>query len=112
MNGWCQRINEHTSRVFIRMTPNAKQDAILGITEAADQDVKDFGAENGVENRQLLRVAIRAIPEKGKANKALVAFLAKKLSIAKSDIEIIGGQTSRLKTLVITGKCEIVQDLT
>ena len=103
MSGWCQRLDENTSRIFIRLTPNAKQDAILGIAENADQDV---------EGRQHLRVAIRAIPEKGKANKALVAFLANKLSIAKSDIEIISGQTGRLKMLMITGKSEIVEDLT
>lgn len=103
LNGWCQRLDENTSRIFIRLTPSAKQDAILGIAEIADQDV---------EGGQVLRVAVRAIPEKGKANKALIAFLAKKLSIAKSDIEIISGQTSRLKTLIITGRCGIVEDLT
>lgn len=50
-----------------------------------------------------LKVSVTAAPEKGKANAALVKLLAKTLGIAKSDIEVIAGQTDRNKTLKLRG---------
>jgi uncharacterized protein (TIGR00251 family) len=49
----------------------------------------------------MLKVKIAAPPEKGKANKALIAFLAKMLSVKKNDIEIVSGKTNPVKTLRI-----------
>ena len=46
-----------------------------------------------------LKVAIAAPPEKGKANKALVAFLAKSLGLRRPQVELVAGPTSREKTL-------------
>ncbi|MEJ0043569.1 MAG: DUF167 family protein [Rhizomicrobium sp.] len=40
-------------------------------------------------------------PEDGKANAALIALLAKTLDVRKTTIEIIAGETSRLKTIAI-----------
>ncbi len=57
---------------------------------------------DGWENGRL-RIRIRGTPEKGKANEALIAFLAEELGIAKSRIAIVSGQTSRLKRLRIEG---------
>lgn len=56
----------------------------------------------GWENDEL-KVRLRAVPEKGEANKALIAFLADVLEIPKSSIELIRGDTSRHKLLVIRG---------
>lgn len=53
------------------------------------------------ENR--LVVKIQGVPEKGKVNENLIAFLAKILRVAKSRIEILSGKTSRLKKLNIQG---------
>ena len=39
----------------------------------------------------------------GKANKALVAFLAKPLGVSKSDTSVAQGEKSRIKALQITG---------
>jgi uncharacterized protein (TIGR00251 family) len=47
------------------------------------------------------RIDIKAPPEKGKANKELVRYLAKEMGIAKSDIEIIRGATARMKQLEV-----------
>ena len=44
-----------------------------------------------------------APPLEGKANKALKRFIAKKLNISSSQVEIIAGQRSRQKLLRITG---------
>lgn len=50
-----------------------------------------------------LKARVAAAPEDGKANAALIELLGKALGIAKSSIQIAGGQTSRLKRIVIHG---------
>ena len=50
-----------------------------------------------------LKLAVSAAPEKGKANKAVVEFLADALGVKKSDVEIVSGQTSRDKRIAIRG---------
>ena len=47
------------------------------------------------------RIAVAAAPEKGKANAALAAFLAKLLSVRRRDVVVVAGHTSPLKTLRI-----------
>ncbi len=54
----------------------------------------------GVKNQELV-TRIKAIPEKGRANKELVKFLADKLHIPKSDIEISRGERSRHKIIML-----------
>ncbi len=50
-----------------------------------------------------LKVKVAAAPEKGRANAAVVAFLAKTLEIAESAITLVKGQTSPEKTVRIRG---------
>ncbi len=50
-----------------------------------------------------VRLAVAAAPEKGKANAELVAFLAKRLSLPKSQVTVIAGHGSPLKTIRIDG---------
>jgi uncharacterized protein (TIGR00251 family) len=45
------------------------------------------------------KVKVAAAPEKGKANRALCAFLAEKLGVAKSKVHIVAGETSQLKRI-------------
>ena len=56
------------------------------------------GKEGGV-----FKVKLTAPPVEGKANKALIQFLAKKLGLPKRDIEIVSGEHSREKSLKING---------
>ncbi|PAB61413.1 hypothetical protein CCE28_01020 [Anaeromicrobium sediminis] len=49
-----------------------------------------------------LKLNIRSAPEKGKANKEIIAYLSKILNVSKKDIEIISGETSPLKLIKIT----------
>jgi len=49
----------------------------------------------------MLKVKIAAPPEHGKANRALIAFLAKKLGVKKNAVTIISGKTSPLKQIKI-----------
>ena len=53
--------------------------------------------------QQILKVKITATAEDGKANKALLKFLAKEWGIAISTMEIISGKISRIKKLKISG---------
>ena len=57
-----------------------------------------IGKENDV-----IKIKLTAPPVEGKANKALVSFLAKKLGVPKRDIEIVSGERSREKFLKING---------
>ena len=67
------------------------------------------GAENpsavssgirGVQNGAL-KVFVTQVAEKGKANRALIAVLAKQLKLRKSQIELISGQTAAHKRFLV-----------
>ncbi len=73
-------------RVAVRLTPKGRRDAIEGLAETADG-----GAE--------IRASVTAVPEDGKANRALVKLLSKSWGIPKSDIAIVSGATDRHKVL-------------
>ncbi len=62
-------------------------------------------SRNQVEgfNDDVLVVKVTAVPEKGKANQALVELLAETLDIAKSKVKIVRGQSSRDKRIAIDG---------
>jgi len=51
----------------------------------------------------VLRLKIAAPPVEGKANQALVEFLAKRLDLKKSAVTIVKGQTARDKVIAVTG---------
>ncbi|MDD5198120.1 MAG: DUF167 domain-containing protein [Candidatus Gracilibacteria bacterium] len=48
-----------------------------------------------------IKIRIKAVPEKGKANEELIRFLAEVLGIRKSTIEIIAGATDTVKLVRI-----------
>ena len=50
-----------------------------------------------------VKVRIAAPPVDGEANEELIAFLAKKLGVAKSAITIVSGESGRDKLLEVTG---------
>lgn len=74
----------------IRVTPNAGADRIEG---AAQRD----------DGEAVLKLRVAAVPDKGKANAAAVALLAKALGVPKSAITLLAGETARSKTLAIAG---------
>ena len=69
----------------VRVQPKSSADRILG------------------EHGGALKVSVTAAPEKGKANAAVIALLSEKLGVPKSAIEVVRGETSRLKTVRIRG---------
>jgi uncharacterized protein (TIGR00251 family) len=51
----------------------------------------------------MAKIRVSAAPQKGKANKALLDFLAKKLGVKSKDITIITGHKTAVKKLQIAG---------
>ena len=72
----------------IMVVPNASKSAIVGWMG------------------DTLKVRIQAVPEDGKANKALLAFLAKEFGLPKRSVELLNGDTSRDKRVRIHGLLE------
>lgn len=50
---------------------------------------------------ETLKIAVKAVPERGKANLELIKYLAKELGADKKDIKIISGAGDRLKLIKI-----------
>jgi uncharacterized protein (TIGR00251 family) len=76
--------------VLVRVTPNAADDRITGPVTRDDGTV-------------MLAVRVRAVPEDGKANKAVIRLLATTLGLRKADIAVASGHTARNKTLAVSG---------
>lgn len=74
--------------VKIKVIPKAAQNALAGW-------------ENDI-----LKIRLRAVPEKGEANETLIAYLSKLLDIPKSRIHLVRGHHSRHKLLEIEGMTE------
>ena len=56
----------------------------------------------GVEG-DAIKIRLRAPPVEGKANEALIEFLAKKLGLRRGQIEIVMGHASRHKVVRVSG---------
>jgi uncharacterized protein (TIGR00251 family) len=75
--------------VSVRLTPGARAEKFGGLMETEDGCA--------------LKVSVNAPPEDGKANAALIAFLAKSWGIPKSAFSVLSGASSRRKVLLIEG---------
>lgn len=76
-------------KIALKVTPGARRNEILGWEE----DYPQIG--------RVLRVKIAAPPVEGKANKEIVAFMAKTLGIPKSSVELLHGSTGRIKLIQV-----------
>ena len=70
----------------VRLQPAARKNAVTGVHADA------------------VKIALTAPPVDGKANEALIAFLAEALHLPRARIAIVSGLTSRAKQLRITGR--------
>ncbi len=86
------------------MSPAFASDVADGCTLAVR--VHPGARKNGVTGIHVdaLKIALTAPPVDGKANEALIAFLAEALRLPRARIAIVAGITSRAKTVRITGK--------
>ena len=53
-----------------------------------------------------LKLSVREAPEDGRANRALVAFLATALGVRESAIRVVRGQSGRSKVIEVDGMDE------
>lgn len=74
----------------MRLTPGGGADRVEGVVRDA-------------AGRLALKARVRAAPEKGAANAALEALLAKTLGVPKSGVRVARGATARLKQVDIEG---------
>jgi len=73
----------------VRAQPGAKKTAVAGT----------YGG--GVEAQ--LRIAVHAPPIEGRANAALLAFLAETFSLPRSAVQLLSGASSRSKVFLLRG---------
>ncbi len=86
-------------KVRVRLTPRAGRDRIEGVLAGGD-------------GRAVLKVAVAAPPEGGKANAALIKLLARAWRLPKTSLSIVAGATTRGKTVLIGGNsADITQRL-
>jgi uncharacterized protein len=88
------RLIDGGAELRIRATPNAPKDAVEGLGEEAS-------------GRRYLKVRVRAVAEKGKANAAIEALLAKALELPKSAVSV----EKRIKTVQLLCDISIVSAL-
>lgn len=69
----------------VKIHPRARKSAITGIVGDA------------------LKISLTAPPVEGRANQALVEFLAQLLNVPRSSIKIAAGQNSRTKVICVNG---------
>jgi uncharacterized protein (TIGR00251 family) len=70
---------------MVKVQPGAKADALAGVQDGA------------------LKVRLKAPAIEGRANEALCMFLAACFRTSKTRVEIIRGETGRLKQVKVTG---------
>lgn len=81
--------NKNELILTVRVSPNARRSGFDGLWNDA------------------LRVALFAPPVDGKANEALIDFLADFFDLRKSAIKILSGATSRMKRVLLSFPTEV-----
>lgn len=74
--------------LHVRVQPRAKRDEVVG------------------ERGDAIVIRLAAPPVDGKANAALIAFIARAANVSRSRVEIVRGQTSRDKVVRVEGVTE------
>ena len=78
-------MSDNEAKISLRVYAGAANNELVGFTD------------------DMLKVKIAAIPAKGKANKELLDFLSQCLGVAKGQLRILRGHTSRNKLIAIKG---------
>jgi uncharacterized protein (TIGR00251 family) len=82
--------------IAVHLTPKAGADEVVGVEVRGGQ--------------RALKARVRAAPESGKANAALVKLIADWLDEPKSKCEIVSGGKSRLKQVLVRGDAAVLLD--
>ncbi|KQZ42481.1 DUF167 domain-containing protein [Duganella sp. Root1480D1] len=81
---WCSPLPGGV-RLAVQIQPNAKKTEVVGVLDDA------------------LKIKLAAQPIEGKANEALVKWLAGALGVSRSAVTLTHGQTNKKKLLEVTG---------
>ena len=82
---WLSRAADGSVILTLHIQPGAKKTEITGL------------------HGEALKIRLAAPPVDGKANAALIAFLAKACGFSKSAVELVSGDTCRAKRVRVTG---------
>ena len=82
---WWSRAADGSVVLALHIQPGAKKTELAGL------------------HGEALKIRLAAPPVDGKANAALLAFLAKACGVSKSAVELVSGETSRSKRVRIHG---------
>lgn len=72
--------------ITVKVTPRARTTEVIGVMEDGT-----------------VRIRVAAVPEEGAANAALIEFLAERLEIRPSQVEIVAGLSSERKLISLIG---------
>lgn len=89
---------EREAAMAIALEPHPKGTILPVRARAGARRNEVCGEQDG-----MLKVSVTQAPEKGKANKALVALLSKAFRLRKSQVELIAGETSPQKRFLVRG---------
>jgi uncharacterized protein len=82
LSPWCRK-TEQGWLIAVHAQPGAKKSAVAGL------------------HGEALKIRIAAPPVEGKANEALVAFVAKALGVPRRAVSLVRGDSSREKLLLV-----------
>lgn len=87
---YCHILDEEHICLAVKLTPKGKKETVVGVA-------------NDAAGMEWLAIKVNAAPVDGQANRALIAFLSKKLKVPKTNISIISGESNRYKKIKIKG---------
>lgn len=87
---WYRLAADGSALLHLHIQPGAKSSEVVGL------------------HGEALKLRLAAPPVDGKANAALLAFLAERLGVGKAALELVRGETSRQKTVKALGVKEEV----
>lgn len=82
---------ENFLNILVKVHPNAKNTKVN----------KTISVETIYPVKKALQIDLKTPPAEGKANKELIKFISKVLSISKSDLELVSGKKARIKLVKI-----------
>jgi uncharacterized protein YggU (UPF0235/DUF167 family) len=84
--------------IAFRVIPKSRSNEVTGLRGASDGPLS-------------LALKVRALPDKGAANKAALDLLAEALGVPKSGISLLSGSTKRNKTVLVRGEPQQIEGL-
>lgn len=82
---WCSQLPGGAVRLAVQIQANARKTEVVGVLDDA------------------LKIKLAAQPVEGKANEALVKWLAATLGVSRSSVTLTHGQTNKRKLLEVAG---------